>query len=123
MNKRILLIDDDEQIVDVLSVVLRFEGYIVDAFHCVREALFIASTQKYDLIVSDIMMPEFTGYDLISAVREPRHVNMETPALAITALDGTTKHRLISAGFQGYLGKPFDMCDLKSNVLKLISAG
>lgn len=120
MKERILLVEDDEPIADALAMTLGFDGYVVDTAYNVRDALRLASTQKYDLILSDIMMPDLTGFDLISALRNCEHLNKDTPAIAMTALDGTAKQRILNAGFQFYLAKPFDLCLLKRSVVELV---
>ncbi|MCK5679125.1 MAG: response regulator transcription factor [Flavobacteriaceae bacterium] len=103
---RILLLEDDHILCDSLREFLEFEDYTVDVAHRGPEVFDLTFTQKYDLYILDVNVPEINGFDVLSALKE---AGDETPAIYITAL---TDINSISKGFaigaEDYIKKPFD---------------
>ncbi|HEX6972904.1 MAG TPA: ATP-binding protein [Vicinamibacterales bacterium] len=104
----ILAVDDDPDARDLISTALRQAGARVTAAGNVSEALGTLMTEMVDLVVSDIAMPNGSGYDLVRTIRErPRTAGL--PAVAITAYNRPEdRERALSEGFDAHVGKPFE---------------
>lgn len=106
MKKRILLVDDDADFTDVLRITLQLDGYYeVEVQNDAAHALTTARQFEPDLIVLDVMMPEFDGTDVAATLRaDPRFAH--TPIVFMTALvagaDGVSTH---GRGGHAYLPK------------------
>ena len=70
MNKRILVVDDEQDIVDLISYNLRKEGYSVFTATDGETALSLAAEQKPDLVILDIMMPGYDGFEICRLLRQ-----------------------------------------------------
>lgn len=106
---KILIIDDDENITDILSIALVEEGYEIICFNDAAKAKDFIAVGDYDLILMDIMMPDVNGYDLCKHSR----VFTDVPILFITCVD--SEESLISAltlGGDDYIKKPFNLTEL-----------
>ncbi len=103
---KILLLEDDQILCDSLREFLELEGYKVDVAHRGPEVFDLTFTQKYDLYILDVNVPEINGFDVLSALKD---AGDDTPAIYITAL---TDINSISKGFaigaEDYIKKPFD---------------
>lgn len=103
---KILLLEDDQILCDSLKEFLELEGYEVDVAHRGPEVFDLTFTQTYDLYILDVNVPEISGFDVLSSLRD---AGDETPAIYITAL---TDINSISKGFEmgaeDYIKKPFD---------------
>ena len=103
---KILLLEDDQILCDSLREFLELEGYQVDVAHRGPEVFDLTFTQKYDLYILDVNVPEVNGFDVLSSLKD---AGDETPAIYITAL---TDINSISKGFaigaEDYIKKPFD---------------
>jgi signal transduction histidine kinase len=111
---RILLVDDDADTLQMLTLALEHAGGEVRACASAREALDALGEWKADLLVSDIGMPHEDGYALIRKVRalEPE-MGGAMPAIALTAFASVTdRSRALSAGFQLHVSKPVEPFDL-----------
>jgi len=113
---KILFVDDNElnrvlieEMIDTL-----FEDIVVDVFSSASEVL-KSDIHSYDLILSDISMPDTDGYELYKLLRENNYIN---PIIAVTALAVQgDKEKILMHGFDGYISKPIDMSNFK-NILK-----
>lgn len=103
---RILILEDDQILCESLKEFLELEGYQVDVAHRGPEVFDLTFTQKYDLYILDVNVPEIDGFDVLSSLKD---AGDETPAIYITAL---TDINSISKGFdigaEDYIKKPFD---------------
>ena len=109
---RILVVEDHDDSRQVLLKLLRHWGYEVTAADCMREALKLINDAKFDVLVSDLGLPDGDGTDLVGEVK------MRQPLMKIVALTGreseTDRQRGREAGFDSYLTKPIDFQELRS---------
>ncbi|HYB22846.1 MAG TPA: sigma-54 dependent transcriptional regulator [Solirubrobacteraceae bacterium] len=119
MSARILVVDDEASLRDVLRIVLEGEGYQVTLASTYKEATRELSHRTFDLVICDIVLPDGNGLDLLRAQHKARP---ETPFAMITA-HSTPAHMITSLreGAVEYLSKPFDVDDLKLIVAKQIT--
>ena len=104
---RLLVVDDEPNIVELLSASLRFAGFDVAAAHDGQEALRAAREQRPDLIVLDVMMPGIDGFEV---VRRMRSEGLHSPVLFLTARDATEdKISGLTLGGDDYVTKPFSL--------------
>lgn len=107
-TKKILLVDDERNFGTALEAMLRYSSYnfYVDYFQDPQEALnrFRESENEFDLIISDVMMPNMNGYDLVKKIRE---INTKIPVIFLTAKD-TKEDQLKGLELGEYLIKPID---------------
>lgn len=109
MNKNILIIDDDKEIVELLAVYLRNEGYNIYKAYDGDEALQKVSTYEVDLMILDIMMPKRNGLEVCQEVRE----NNTVPILMLSAkAEDMDKILGLMTGADDYMIKPFNPLEL-----------
>ncbi len=73
MNEKILVVDDEHDIADLLEVYLQNENYIVYKFNSAKEALTCIDQEELDLAILDIMLPDISGFSLCQKIRENTH--------------------------------------------------
>ncbi len=73
MNEKILVVDDEHDIADLLEVYLQNENYIVYKFNSAKEALTCIEQEELDLAILDIMLPDISGFSLCQKIRENTH--------------------------------------------------
>jgi DNA-binding response OmpR family regulator len=114
---RVLVVDDDPGIVDVLSYSLAREGYEVQTATGGSEALATAARGEFDLVILDLMLPELSGEDVC---RRLRAVGNTVPILMLTAKDAELDKVLgLELGADDYLTKPFSTAELLSRIRAL----
>lgn len=106
-RNRILMVDDDKILLTQAEVILE-ERYEVCLARSGREALdFLAETQRVDLLLLDVMMPEMNGYELLEEIRE-YPVCRDVPVIFVTGESGTEAQlKGFGAGVNDYITKPF----------------
>lgn len=111
--KKILVVDDEKKIVEIIKAYLEREGFqIISAFDG-KSAIDLAFSQNPDLIVLDLMLPEVSGWDVCRAVRK----KSEVPIIMLTARDEVTDKIIgLEMGADDYITKPFDPKELVSRV-------
>jgi len=115
---RILLVDDDNETSEMLGTLLELEGHEVRTAANVATALEAAAQVKFDLLLSDVGLPDGTGLDLM---RELRARGSELPGLALSGYGQETDVRQsLAAGFSGHLVKPADPEVLLRTVEKVV---
>jgi signal transduction histidine kinase/DNA-binding response OmpR family regulator len=116
----ILIVDDDEDSLDLLRVVLDGAGASVTSTTRAASAIEISQRTRFDLVISDIGMPEMDGYGFMQALRAR---NSEIPAIALTAYaraeDAKHAHE---AGYQHHIAKPVDANALVGAIERLLSS-
>ncbi|RYE50279.1 MAG: response regulator, partial [Hyphomicrobiales bacterium] len=116
---RILAVDDYAEGLLPFAEVLRLEGATVDIAESARKALELLDTNVYDLLVSDLGMPEMDGYALISEVRR-RPAIAELPAIAMSGFGRRADaRRALESGFNAHVPKPAAIEELKAAVGRL----
>ena len=119
---RLLIVEDEPDLLKSLAKALREEGYAVDISEDGEEGLYKAETWDYDAIVLDVMLPKLDGWALLKALRKIK----KTPVLMLTARDAI-RDRVhgLDAGADDYLVKPFDLDELLARLRCIIrrSAG
>ncbi|MGH1396474.1 MAG: response regulator [Trichormus sp.] len=110
VGKKVLVVDDEPDIRDLISFILEDYGVEVIAVTSAAEALDILCDSLPDILISDIGMPEIDGYMLMRQVREqPPHQGGNIPAIALTAYAGEiNQQQAMAAGFQLHISKPVD---------------
>lgn len=118
-SKFILVVDDSSESTDMLGKLLEIEGAFVDLARSGAEALAIANKKRFDLVISDISMPEMDGYEFLSELRKlPQMENV--PAVALTGYGRTADiERAHAEGFAQHLTKPLDIDQLLLIVRRL----
>ncbi len=107
---RVLVIDDEASIVDAVATALRYEGFDVVEMRNGRTGLSTAQAEAFDLIVLDVMLPDFDGFEL---ARRLRADGRSTPILFLTAKDTLEdKVRGFGAGADDYVTKPFSLAEI-----------
>ena len=110
-GKKVLAIDDNEMNLEVIASILEMMDLNVHRASSGAEALGMMETEKYDIVITDDMMPGMSGTELMQIVKgRPDCINVMTPMVVLTAnaISGVVDE-YISKGFQGYLSKPIDI--------------
>ncbi|SHF55846.1 two component transcriptional regulator, winged helix family [Caldanaerobius fijiensis DSM 17918] len=115
---RILVVDDEPHLTDILYKSLKEEGYSVDVTRNGMDGYEYAKTGVYDVIILDIMLP---GMDGIEVLKNLRNIGINTPVLMLTAKDATEdKVNGLDSGADDYLTKPFELSELLARVRALL---
>ncbi len=115
---RILLVEDEENIRDVVKLNLELEGFEVVATGKGWDGLKYFREQHFDLIILDVMLPEINGFEICEQIRL---TNMEVPVIFLTAKDGSQDRIVgLKRGADDYLTKPFHLEELLLRVNNLI---
>jgi two-component system response regulator MprA len=117
MDERILIIEDDEEILRVLKRVLTYEGYIVDTALTGQAGLTLAREQMPDLVVLDWMLPKMDGLEVCRRLQKLGN----QPILMLTAKDNTQDRvEGLDAGADDYVVKPFEIEELLARIRALL---
>lgn len=116
----VLVVDDEQQIVDYMVQVLEKAGYVTHGFHASKEAI-VAVTKgyrKFDLVITDMAMPEITGLELFRQVRD------HDPSIPVLLCTGYSEHisedLAYEEGLDGYLEKPYTPEQLTAEVKRIL---
>jgi CheY-like chemotaxis protein len=123
-NKKVLVVDDNEDIRNLISIILNGERYNVLAVESGTEALEIYQEFKPELILLDIMMPGLSGFEVLEKIRDIRNSKLSSvPIVMITAKSLTDDiDRAIKLGATSYIVKPFRAESLKQKVIDTIAS-
>jgi len=118
-GRRVLLVDDDEEIVESMRTVLESKGYEIFVARDGNQGLLLAERERPDLIVLDMMMPKRSGFLVLEQLRRSRPVPVKV--VMITANEGS-RHRAYAEmlGVDDYIRKPFAMDRLLATVQRLL---
>lgn len=117
-EKRILIVDDDDEIRELLEFDIGHSGYFVDTAKDGMEGLNKALNNTYDLILLDVMMPKMNGFDVCKNIRQAK---LSIPVLMLTAkgtIDDKTEG--FDCGADDYLVKPFDIQEVLLRIRVLL---
>ena len=118
---RILLVEDEKKVADIIVRGLKAERFAVDVCHDGQSGWEAANTYNYDLIILDLMLPGLSGTEILERVRRK---NQSVPILILTARDGMAdKLKNFEAGADDYLTKPFAFAELLVRVKALLRRG
>ncbi len=113
MEDKILVIDDEQEIADLIELYLKNENYAVFKFYSAKDAWQFIDNNAVDLAILDIMMPEINGFTLCQHIREKYNY----PVIMLTAKDGETdKITGLTMGADDYITKPFRPLELVARV-------
>ena len=113
MAEKILIVDDEPEIADLVELYLKNENYTVFKFYSAPQALDCINSTQLDLAILDIMLPEMSGLYLCQKIRE----NNTYPIILLTALDAETdKITGLTLGADDYITKPFRPLELVARV-------
>lgn len=117
---RLLLVEDEPDLLASLARALREEGYAVDTAGDGEEGFYKATNWSYDAIVLDVTMPKLDGWTVLAKLRRTHR----TPVLMLTARDRTSDRvRGLDTGADDYLVKPFDLPELLARLRAVIRRG
>ncbi|AQZ71126.1 DNA-binding response regulator [[Actinomadura] parvosata subsp. kistnae] len=118
---RVLLVEDEERLADLVKGGLAGEGFAVDVAHDGRDGLWMATENTYDVIVLDVMLPRLNGYAVCAKLRE---AGDWTPIMMLTAKDGIyDEAEALDNGADDYLAKPFSYVVLLARLRALVRRG
>ena len=121
MVKKILLVEDDKKISELVKQSLLNEGYFVDQSFDGESGYYKIIEDQPDLVILDIMMPKMNGYKVCAKVRE---IGVTTPIIMLTAKSGEYDvEEGLDTGANDYLRKPFSTVELLARIRKLLKTG
>ena len=121
LAKKIVIVDDEKDLLDALRETLEIEGFNVNSFERVDDAIhFLKDHAETDLIISDMRMPAKNGLDLALAVR--RDLKMNIPFVMISGFADITPQQLEEAKIVDFIPKPFALSTFINKINMLLKA-
>jgi DNA-binding response OmpR family regulator len=123
MARRILLIDDEQDIRSLLALILESAGYTINEAHSGKDGLAQLARESFDLVILDVMMPEMDGWEVcrqIKSRQQTRHIPVLILTVRAQPFDRVIGLEVVQA--DEYLTKPFDRQALLSTVERLVGA-
>lgn len=115
---RLLIIEDDQNLADVLSLQLQHEGFETDCIYHGADAVFYSLQNVYDIIILDRMLPGMDGLTILKLLRENQ---IHTPVILATALDSIEERITgLNCGADDYIVKPYDIRELIARIYALV---
>jgi CheY-like chemotaxis protein len=120
-RKRILVIEDQGGLREILVQILDREGYLVDAAACLADARLALMIHSYDLLVLDLMLPDGSGYGLLTWLKADAACTL--PRILVLSRLADVDDFLVGhgAGVDDYIGKPFEFDDLLHSISQLLA--
>jgi two-component system OmpR family response regulator len=116
--QRVLVVDDEENIADVIAMALRFQGFTVETAGTGADALTAVSSFRPHLMVLDVMLPDMEGFDVAERLGAQR---ADVPIIFLTARDATEdKIRGLTTGGDDYVTKPFSLEELVARIRTIL---
>ena len=120
-HRSVLVVDDVIDVTDMIALFLKHAGYEVTTANSAGAALALADTTTFDLIISDIGMPEMNGYELAESLRKYTNYSL-TPMIAVTGYtEFDDRGRSLRAGFNAHLTKPINPSQLLDLIGELLA--
>ncbi|MEO3924150.1 response regulator transcription factor [Micromonosporaceae bacterium B7E4] len=122
-TERLLVVDDEATVRELLSATLRFAGFRVTSAATATEAVAAATEEPPDLVLLDVMLPDMDGFEVVRRLREQRLPgrNGPVPVLFLTARDRQAdKITGLSLGADDYVTKPFDLEELIARIRAIL---
>ncbi|TVP87192.1 MAG: DNA-binding response regulator [Alkalicoccus sp.] len=121
MSRHILAVDDEEQMLDLITACLKGTSRMITGVSDANQAAAMLQQKKYDLVLLDIMMPEKSGWELLEEIRR---LEDPPPVIMLTAL-GETNHvvRGLQRGADDYVTKPFEPSELAARIEAVLRRG
>jgi DNA-binding response OmpR family regulator len=114
----ILIVEDDEIASFLMSDFLKNNGFNVDCVYTVTDGISYLKNKKYDLLLLDLNLPDFSGFELISTIKN----KVAIPIIVTSAFNETeTKVKAFKFGVHDYLSKPIDFLELEARIWSLLS--
>jgi two-component system chemotaxis response regulator CheY len=121
MSKIVLVVDDSATVRKFVSVSLEMQGFNVTTACDGMDALEKLPTKKFDLLITDLNMPNMDGFELIKALRENNEYR-DLPVIILTSLsDEANKEHGATLGVESYVVKPFSLEKIQYEVSKYVS--
>lgn len=115
---RVLLIEDDPSVAKSIELMLKSDGYTIDATDLGEDGLEIGKLYDYDIIILDLMLPDMDGYEVLKRLRASK---VETPILILSGLSELdSKIKGLGYGADDYLTKPFDKRELLARIQAIV---
>ncbi len=113
MNEKILIVDDEKEIADLIELYLKNDGYTVYKFYNGTDALKCVESEKMDLAILDVMLPDVDGFHICQKIREQYYY----PIIMLTAkTEDTDKIMGLTIGADDYITKPFNPLEVTARV-------
>ena len=113
-GRRVLVVDDEDAITELVAMALRYEGFAVETAESGYAALACLDSFRPELVILDVMLPDIDGFNVAERIRRERR---DVPVLFLTARDATEdKVRGLTIGGDDYVTKPFSVAELVARV-------
>lgn len=119
MNKKILVVDDESDILKIVTMRLSKMGYDSIIAHNGQEAIDLARCEKPDLILMDCQMPVLNGLEACRQIKSDRQLN-HIPLILMTATPGVIQEDVMKAKADAFIKKPFEDGELPAKILQLL---
>jgi CheY-like chemotaxis protein len=117
--KKIMVVDNEPDIVDLTRTVLELGGYNVVAAHSGEECLRLLEKEKVDLVLLDIMMPGMSGWDVFNRINK-KSPKIKVAFMSVLEISDKRKQVLLEEGLADYIMKPFDKDTLLDRIDKIL---
>ena len=117
--KKIMVVDNEPDIVDLTRTVLELGGYNVVTAHSGEECLRVLEKEEVDLVLLDIMMPGMSGWDVFNRINK-KSTDVKVAFMSVLEISDKRKQVLLDEGLADYIMKPFDKDTLLNRVDKIL---
>ena len=115
---RVLLVEDDTSTAKSIELMLKSEGFSIEATDLGEDGIDLGKIYDYDIIILDLMLPDMDGYDVLKELRDSK---VETPVLILSGLtELDNKIKGLGFGADDYLTKPFDKRELIARIQAIV---
>jgi len=118
--KKILVVDNEPDIVDLTRTVLELGGYQVITAYSGEECMRLLEKEKVDLVLLDIMMPGMSGWDVFNRIKK-KSTQIKVAFMSVLEISDKRKQVLLDEGLADYIMKPFDKETLLNGVDKILT--